>query len=271
LIEQGRLEIFMLKNIQSKFKDAVISGKEEDFLPEIEEGGKIGPKQRLFIYSHAYKARLIETLEEDFSVLHSLVGDDMFNDICLKYIDDFPSRHPSLRYFGQHMPVFLKNSNDFSNLIPAIEMAEYEWTFNDVFDAVDKNAIKFDDVATIAPDAWTTLRFELQPSCHIHNHKWNTAALWSAVTNKEEIVPVPEEFSENIFCLQWKNDLNCFFRTMSNDEAGALMLARDGKAFPDICECLYEFHEDDATMRAAELLKSWVEEGLIVEMDYLKI
>ena len=115
------------------------------------------------------------------------------------------------------MPVFLKNSNDFSNLIPAIEMAEYEWTFNDVFDAVDKNAIKFDDVATIAPDAWTTLRFELQPSCHIHNHKWN------------------------------------------------------GKAFPDICECLYEFHEDDATMRAAELLKSWVEEGLIVELDYLKI
>ncbi|MBT5766121.1 MAG: hypothetical protein HOI58_04615 [Kordiimonadaceae bacterium] len=169
------------------------------------------------------------------------------------------------------MPVFLKNSNDFSNLIPAIEMAEYEWTFNDVFDAVDKNAIKFDDVATIAPDAWTTLRFELQPSCHIHNHKWNTAALWSAVTNEEEIVPVPEEFSENIFCLQWKNDLNCFFRTMSNDEAGALMLARDGKAFPDICECLYEFHEDDATMRAAELLKSWVEEGLIVELDYLKI
>ena len=159
MIEQGRLEIFMLKNIQSKFKDAVISGKEEDFLPEIEEGGKIGPKQRLFIYSHAYKARLIETLEEDFSVLHSLVGDDMFNDICLKYIDDFPSKHPSLRYFGQHMPVFLKNSNDFSNLIPAIEMAEYEWTFNDVFDAVDKNAIKFDDVATIAPDAWTTLRF----------------------------------------------------------------------------------------------------------------
>lgn len=261
----------MLKNIQSKFKDAVISGKEEDFLPEIEEGGKIGPKQRLFIYSHAYKARLIETLEEDFSVLHSLVGDDMFNDICLKYIDDFPSKHPSLRYFGQHMTAFLKNNDDFSALIPAIEMAEYEWTFNDVFDAADKNAIKFEDIATIAPDAWTTLRFELQPSFHIHNHKWNTAALWSAVTNEEEIVPVPEEFSENIFCLQWKNDLNCFFRTMSNDEAGALMLASDGKAFPDICEYLYEFHEDNATMRAAELLKSWVDEGLIVELDYLKI
>ena len=248
-----------------------MSGKDEDFLPEIEEGGKIGPEHRLFIYSHAYKAMLLETLTEDFSVMHFMVGDQLFEDICLKYIDHNPSSHPSLRYFGSKMSCLLKESSDFSNIVPAIEMAEYEWAFNDVFDAPDKKAVTFDNVATIAPEAWTTLRFELQPSFRIHKHKWNTAAVWAAVTNEEENLPTPEKFPEQIYCIQWKNDLNCFFKTVTNDEAGALMLAKEGKAFPDICELLYETHQDNATMRAAELLKSWVEEGLIVELDYLKV
>lgn len=261
----------MLKSLQHKFKEAIIEGKVDDFLPEIEEGGKIGPEQRLFIYSHAYKARLLETLAEDFPVMHSLVGDVVFQNICLKYIDKHPSKHPSLRYFGKHMPSFLKESEEFANIIPAIEMAEFEWTFNDVFDAQDKNVITIDDVAVIAPEAWTTLRMELQPSFHIHHQKWNTAGVWSAVSNEELSVPTPEELQEHLYCLQWKKDLNCFFRTVSRDEAGALKLVKDGKAFPDICEFLFEEHGENATMRAAGFMKTWVEEGLLVELDYLKI
>lgn len=260
----------MLKIIQSKFKDAVISGKGDDFLPEIEEGGKIGPEQRLFIYSHAYKARLKETLEEDFSVLHSLVGDEMFSSICSKYIDKYPSSHPSLRYFGQHMPKFLKEIDEFSQLTPAIEMSEFEWVFNDVFDAPDKDAITINHVTEIAPEAWTTLRMTLQPSFRMHQQKWNTAAVWSAVTNEEEPL-MPEEFEEKISTIQWKNNLNCFFRSVENDEAGALNLIREGKAFPDLCEFLMDDHGENATMRAAELFRNWVEEGLITDLEYLQV
>ena len=260
----------MLKNLQGKFKDAVLYGKKESFLPEIEEGGKIGPEQRLYIYSHAYKARLKETLEEDFPVLHSMVGDQMFGEICSEYIDQHPSKHPSLRYFGKHMTKFLSGHQNYSELIPAIEMAEYEWVFNDVFDAPDRDAITINDVAEIAPEAWTTLRMTLQPSFRMHKQKWNTAAIWSAVTS-EEMPPTPQEFEEVISTIQWKADLNCFFRSVENDEAGALNLIIEGKAFPDLCEFLMDDHGENATMRAAALFRNWVEEGLITDLEYLQI
>ena len=80
----------MLNHIQEKFRAAIFEGKDKAFIAEIEEGGKIDPKQRLFIYAHAYKSRLVETLADDFPVLHSLVGDDMFEEICLDYIDKYP-------------------------------------------------------------------------------------------------------------------------------------------------------------------------------------
>ncbi|HPF47169.1 MAG: putative DNA-binding domain-containing protein [Alphaproteobacteria bacterium] len=262
----------MLKDIQTKFKAAVMQDTKEAFLLEIEEGGKIGPEQRLHIYAHAYKSRLVDTLVEDFPVLHSLVGDDMFEDICLGYIDKYPSSHPSLRYFGQHMVQFLKETEAYSNIIPAIEMADFEWNFNDVFDAPDARSVSVEEVAKIPAQAWTTLRIHLQPSFVMSRYKWNTPAVWSTVSDKNDDHPImPEEYPKISNCIQWKSDLKCFFRTVPDDEAALLNLAKDHKSFPDLCEQLLEEYGEAASMRAAELFKGWIMEGLVCDLEYLKV
>lgn len=262
----------MLKDIQGKFINAVMKGEDEPFLHEIEEGGKIGPAQRLHIYAHAYKARLVETLVEDFPVLHLMVGDEMFEQICLGYIDRYPSTHPSLRYFGQDMVKYLKVTKPYCDIIPAIEMAEFEWTFNDVFDAKDVDTVSVDDVAAVPPEAWSTLRIHLQPSFFMKRFKWNTPAVWSTNSDEEEKNPIhPQEYPVYSHCIQWKTDLKCYFRTVEEDEASVLMLAQENKSFPDICEQLIAQYDDQASMRAVELFRSWVTEGLVSELEYLKV
>lgn len=245
-------------------------GRTEPFLAEIEEGGKIGPEKRLYIYAHAYRARLMEILADDFIALHSLVGDDMFEEICLAYIDAYPSTHPSLRYFGQHMAKFLKENDQYSSIIPAIEMAEFEWTFNDVFDDPDMKSVTVEDVTQIPPEAWTTLRIHLQPSFKMHKFKWNTPAVWSAVNEGDEKPIMPEEYPIQSHCIQWKSDLKCFFRTLSDEEAEVLRSVKAGKGFPQICEMLMGAHNELASSRAAELFKGWVMEGLVADLEYLK-
>ncbi len=258
----------MLKDLQSKFKDAVMLGKEEPFLSEIQEGGKIGPEQRLYIYVQAYKARLVEVLAEDFPVLHSMVGDDMFEEICVRYIDKHPSTHPSLRYFGAHMAQFLRSTASYKDIIPAIEMAEFEWAFNDVFDAPDEDVITVEQVAAIQPEAWTTLRIKLQPSFRIHLFKWNTPAVWSTVTEGLEKPMTPQEYPVQSHCIQWKKELGCYFRTIDEDEAEVLKLACEGKSFPELCELLFEAYGEHASHRAAELFRTWVMEGLVSDLEY---
>lgn len=258
-----------LTDIQTKFKNAVFTSEGNLFIDEIEEGGKISPAQRLYIYSHAYKARLSEVLQEDYPVMHTMVGDEVFASICNEYIDMFPSVNPSLRYFGIHMEEFLKNHKAYSKNQVLSELARFEWLFNDVFDAKDGTTVKFEDVAAIPPEAWTTLRMHFHPSFKMNEYNWNVPAIWSSVKEDEDNPVLPELYPEPSCCIQWRSDLVCYFRSLDEDEAKAMKIAAEYKTFPDICEALYEYHDNQAPFRAVELFKSWIGEGFISELSYL--
>jgi hypothetical protein len=260
-----------LAELQNLFKKAVMKGESKPFLREIEEGGNIPPEKRLSIYAHAYRSRLAEVLQEDFPVLHTMVGDEMFSKICNQYIDLYPSIHPSLRYFGKNMEKFLKTSIPYCDNLVIGEMADFEWTFRDIFDAKDGRNVIIEDVAAIPPEAWTTLRIHLQPSFHIKQYKWNVPSVWSSVIKDPDNPVRPEKYPEIAHCIQWKSDLTCYFRSVENDEAGVLKLAQNHRNFPEICEFLIEFHGDHAPMRAADLFKGWVIEGLVNRLEHLNM
>ena len=260
-----------LAELQHMFKQAVIKGENKLFLREIEEGGNITPEKRLYIYAYAYRSRLAEVLQEDFPVLHTMVGDEMFGKICNQYIDLFPSAHPSLRYFGKNMEEFLRTTNTYSDNSVIGEMAGFEWTFRDVFDAKDGKSVTIEDVAAIPPEAWTTLRIHLQPSFQMKQYKWNVPSVWSSVMKDPDNPVRPEKYPEVAHCIQWKSDLACYFRSVENDEAGVLKLAQSSRSFPKICEFLIEFHGDQAPMHAASLFKGWVLEGLVSRLEYLNM
>lgn len=259
-----------LKAMQALFQGAVM-GQDNDFLLEIEDGGRISPERRLHIYQHAYKARLREVLAEDFPVLHSMLGDEAFDELCSRYIDAHPSSHPSLRYFGQFMEDFVRRELPYKNQEIIGEMAHFEWAFHDVFDASDQPYVTIDEVAALSPSVWPTLRFDFHPTLHMAAYEWNVAAVWSSVQDEEGQPTLPEEMPETTYVIQWRRDLRSYFRTLDRDEGTALSLAMDGQAFPGVCESLIPDHGDQAPVRAAELLKSWVQEGLVGALSYMDI
>lgn len=259
-----------LKELQQLFQRAVMGGAPE-FLSQIEDSGRLSPERQLGIYQHAYKSRLRGVMEEDFPVLHSMLGDDFFHELCNDYIDAYPSTHPSLRYFGQHLEKFISGKPPYNSQEIIIEMARFEWMFHDVFDAPDQDPVTVEDVMALSPDIWTTLRFTFHPSLNMTAYDWNVAAVWLSVQEEGDDPTMPERIPETSQVIQWRHNLRSYFRTLSGDEAQAFSLALAGRAFPDICESLIAEHGDQAPVRAAELLKNWVVEGLITSLDYLKV
>lgn len=256
-----------LSHIQSLFQKAVMT-EETEFLHHIAEGGKLSPEKRLYIYQHAYRARLRDILTEDFPVLHSMLGDEAFYELGNRYIDAYPSTHPSLRFFGQHLEELVSAEAPYRSQKIIAEMARFEWIFHDVFDAADAHCISIEDVACLSPVVWTTLRFKFHPSLHMASYYWNVAAVWASVQNDEEQPTLPVEMPEMTHIIQWRHDLKSYYRTLDSDEGDVLKRAMEFKAFPEICELLVPFHGDEAAARAAALLKRWVAEGLIVQLDY---
>ena len=79
-----------------------------------------GREPMLGVYQHAYMARLIGALRDNFGVLPQVMGDEAFEALAAEYVSAHPSRHPSIRWFGDQLPAFMQ-ANESLVPHPALE------------------------------------------------------------------------------------------------------------------------------------------------------
>jgi hypothetical protein len=97
--------------------------------------------ERLSIYHHAYYARLLECLREEFPVLLHALGEELFDAFAVGYLQAYPSRSYTLFQLAAHFPHYLAETRpapdnaesvDWSDFL--IDLATLELTINEVFD-----------------------------------------------------------------------------------------------------------------------------------------
>ncbi len=255
-----------LPRLQRAFK-AHILGQGDDIVPAIVDQGRLSAEERLSIYVHAYKARLTEALGTDYKAIKGLLGDDEFARMASMYIDAWPSRHYSLRWFGQHLSEFLSDTLDESQGFLA-ELARLEWTFVNSFDAADHPTVSEADVAAIPATDWPRLQLTLSPSTSCESYSWNVLELWKM--GREEVGEVvPTRLDEPGSILIWRQALKTRYRSLGQAEATGLLCAMQGGDFSTLCLELAGFYpEQEVAMAAASLLKTWINEGLVSGLTY---
>jgi len=255
-----------LKELQNAFKRNVVNGDEE-FGKYINSTEAVSSDIRLAIYGNAYFSRLEEALESDYEILKQLLGEGVFNEVCIAYTHKYPSHYYSLRWFGQDFPAFLGYQPDSGEHHWPAEMAQLEWSFVGAFDAADVVAATEADAATIAPEAWAELKIKFHPSVRTMAIWWNTLTRWRAAKNIET-VPEPLRLLKPAQCLLWRHELMTQYRSMEADEAIALQAALAGANFSELCGALAEETQDQemVPMKAAGFLKTWLAAGMIVKL-----
>ena len=132
---------------------------------------------RLGIYRHAYRARLFEALDEQYPILHWLLGDETFESLGRLFVETHPSEHRSIRWYGRELADFTGATAPFADQPVLAEIARFEWMLSEVFDAADACVV---DRAAFAGDRsrrWATLRFGFHPSLRRLSLAWNTVAV----------------------------------------------------------------------------------------------
>jgi hypothetical protein len=219
---------------------------------------------RLDIYRHAYRVRLIEALDDTYPVLHALLGDEVFSALGEAFVAAHPSVHRSIRWYGGELPEFLSQCSPYAEQPILAELARLEWTLAEVFDAADAEPKSRAAFSAVDAAAWSELRFEFHPSLRRLHLQWNTAAVWQAMS-ADETPPDPLRAEHAVPWLLWRQNLQNYFRSMAADEAVALESALCGASFGEICEVLAErLPEDEIPLRAASLLGTWADSGIIV-------
>lgn len=263
-----------LQNLQHTFQTCVLNSDNSSSTSWISASGRVTPEVQLSAYSYAYKARLLEVLMNDFPAMLMAIGEEQFFLLADDYINAHPSQYFSLRDFGNKMMAFVlekikSNEGDvnWQDKLWLYELGLFEWTLGQAFDAVDDKIFTEQDMSVIASEDWPYLKFKLHSSVQRLDFEWNTPEIWQSLTadTPTEVEAAKDEQSS---WLIWREQLVTRFRSLGIDEQIALDTVRKGGSFTDVCEALASImEEENVPMHAASLLKVWITQGLIRELE----
>jgi hypothetical protein len=222
---------------------------------------------RLDIYRNAYRIRLIDALDDTYSVLHKLLGDETFAALGEMFISAHPSVHRSIRWYGDELADFMTQCPPFSEQPILSEVARFEWMLAEVFDAPDAAVLGRAALGAVAPQAWPDITFRFHPSVRRLTLAWNTVNVWQAA-NVDQEPPQPEPALQPVRWLLWRQDFKSYFRSLDAAEECALNAALRGLSFADICAAMADsLTEEEIPLRAATLIGAWADSGIIVGLS----
>lgn len=245
-----------LAALQGAFQGDLL-GAETGVLDRLRSTSKADAAALLQVYRDAYLLRLIEALADDHPALAKLLGEDAFAALTRAYAAAHPSRHPSIRWFGAKLPGFLGQTPPWAERPWLAELAAFERSLRDAFDAADAAPIGLEAMAAVAPEAWPGLRFRFLPSLRRLDLAWSVARTW-----KEDAAP--ERLDAPVAWAFWRPELVTEYRSLDPDEAWAIDAAGSGQTFAELCEGLLRWHApDQAPARAAGLLRAWLDQRML--------
>jgi len=252
-----------LRQLQQAFMQHLL-GTPSSIIEHIQSSATTSAEQRLKLYSQGYRLRLKEAIISDYDCLHGYLGDDMFEQLMDHYIDQYPSKHPSLRYYSQQIPALLAKQSPFSEYPESLEIAQIEQAFNDSFDAANCTPLSINYLAEIQPEAWPILQIKLHASVQLINCQTNSFPIWKALS--EEQTP-PKSTKDTTTWLIWRKDLVSRYRALDDAESHALSQVLKGSDFGEICSGLLNYFDEEQTpLKAVGYLQTWMNDLMVCDI-----
>jgi len=250
-----------LDHLQRALQQHVIDG-DDAVAAVINESEAVCAAARLDVYSDAYRLRLVDALAQNFPRLQQLLGTEAFAEAARGYLRAHPSQNRSVRWFGDRLAAFLEVTYPHQPVLR--ELAQWEWAIAAAFDAASAVTLTEQELGTIEPEQWSSLRLQAHPSVQLLQMTTNAPAIFKALSN-ETAPPEPAALEQVQHWLIWRQDFTPRYRSISDDEAAALRSVVAQSTFEQICDALCEWHDPaDVPARAVILLKGWLRDDMIV-------
>jgi len=225
----------------------------------------------LEVYRHAYRARLVAALTDNYTVLARALGDEAFEALGQAYLAARPSQHPSIRWFGHELAEFMAAADD--DLVPhasLVDFARMDWALRGAFDAAEAPPLDPATLAALSPDDWAGLVLHLQPSAqraaltHAIEPAWRVLREWDPESGDDQ-PELPEPVPHEHTLLAWRQAGETRWRSLEPLEAALLEGVAAGAPFAWLCErAAAQLGDPEAAAPAViGTLQRWLADGLL--------
>jgi hypothetical protein len=168
----------------------------------IERSSRQTSVERLQIYASAYYARLLECLRAEYPVMAQAMGEELFDEFAVEYLQRYPPHSYTLNELGANFAQFLaetrptSTTEDNSWLDFLVDLARLEWCFSQVFDgpgAENQRLLGPDRVRTISAESWPEARLKPVPSLRTLKLDFPVQVYYRAIRDGAEAVPPERE------------------------------------------------------------------------------
>jgi len=216
----------------------------------------------LAVYQNNYRAQLIECLETSFPVTRDWLGDAAFRSAAACHIDAVPPGSWTLDAYPRDVPATLGRL--YQEDPEVAELATLELALAEAFVAADADVL---DTARLAGFDWDRAVLRFVPSFDVHDVTSNASAIWSAIINGDP-PPAADMLPETAGLLVWRHGGVSWFRTTDQTEMQAILRARAGAPFADLCTYLIDdLGEAEGVDAAGRWLGQWIGDGLITAIE----
>ena len=255
-----------LKEIQDRFQKAVMSG-DDSIYDTILDNSRTSRATLFRVYAHAYTARLVDVLSNDFEAVAAYCGDQSFRVLAEAYIAAHPSKNQNVRWFGSGLPDFIKSWAPARARPEIGEIAQIEKAVADAFDAPDEPVAGIAGLACYKPEDWEHLVFHPHPSLSVFDTQTNAFEIWLALRDEAE-PPAAEQPGETRQIAVWRGENGPLVRPLGPEESMLLKEAQRGVRFGVLCEMAATYDDPDtAAVRAAGYLQNWLNGEMLTRVS----
>jgi hypothetical protein len=257
-----------LAELQQEFM-SLLQNNDRHIEQRVVQQGLLNNAQRVDIYRTGYRIRLRGVIDSDHEMLGIYLGDDLFEKMVEGYIDAAPSQHPSLRFFGDRLPGYLRNTKPFSDHPILAEMAGFERSLLNAFDSADADTLNQQLLQQIPAEKWPLLKFTFHPSLTFYQCQWNAVESWQSLKSAKSPA-APKMSAQAQMWAIWRGlDKLTEYKPILAIERHVLNAMQRGMNFTAVCESLIEHvPEEQIAATLYGYIVEWLQRGWIIDASW---
>lgn len=235
----------------------MVPGREDELRNEVVSRPPLEALDRVEIYAGMYLHRLVDAIAEDVPHTSRVLGHDAFFELVRAYLHEHPSRSPDIGQAGRSFGAWLRAYRGIRADLP--DLALLERARSEVRGAPDGPVAGAEELRSLNPEALPGARFHFCPALRVLRLQHDVRGLWDAL--EQDAGDVPDPVPTPITLVVWRQEFKVFHTGLSEPEARALMVARDGGTLEEICSPFAG--EPEPAQAAFKTMLSWFADGWV--------